>query len=133
MNKKKQFLLFSLLILVVFIAYSIRKIRLKNDFVITYGSVVEVIRSKSTKIKFQIEKDEPFSYPVMFTNKRRQKCKSLFKRKEKELKTYTFPVAHRTGNKNNAEILLFEWQYRKFNIEIPDSLEAIVKELSNCQ
>jgi hypothetical protein len=61
------------------------------------------------------------------------KCESEVKERLSEIKKIRFPVVFDKKDTSNAEILLFKSQYEKYGLEIPDSLQKLVNELSKCE
>ncbi len=130
MKLKTSTILFILLcILGVFMLYYKAKL-LRDNFEVTTGRVIKVSAGKKKSITFEMKGEQPFfptrmrgSYGCGHRNVKRQ----LHVVREME-----FPVVYQKGNRQNAQILLFERQYKGFKLEVPDSLANIVADLSKC-
>jgi len=61
------------------------------------------------------------------------KCRNMIEKKLKKLQKIKFPVVYLPSNHQNARILLFESQYIRYGVDIPEHLVEIVKELSECE
>ena len=59
-------------------------------------------------------------------------CRSLIKRRLNDMAKLDFPVVYSSKNPRHSKILIFDYQYEKYNVEIPKELEEIVRELSQC-
>ncbi len=133
---KKVPLFFIIICVLGVFMYFFKKDRLATQGVLKEGTIVELRKKKRTRlyVRFNIKGAEPLPFAETWRMKVSGNiCKSALKSNLEELKKYTFPVIQDPKMNNNAEILLFEKQYEKFGVEIPENLKPIVAKLSDCQ
>lgn len=118
-----------LLVALVFIIAKVRNDRLYNNFELTEGRIVKVTYGQSKTLQFKMDGYKPKYNPSIGIG---YKCRNLVANSMNELTKFKFPVIYEKGNRANHQILLFEKQYKKAKIKIPDSLKQVVKKLSEC-
>ena len=132
---KFHYLFFTLFILLAAIALAINHVKesdLASDFSVTSGHYVGFSRGVKTGGGIR------FSY-LVGGQRYVEKCKSpsvscqknLFLY-DKILKSKSWVVLYERGNPENSEILIFLDQYKKYGLEVPDSLYREVRLLSDC-
>lgn len=109
----------------------IRDKNLKNNFVISQGYVTHVSSGGkgSGGISFTYAENKS-PYSIKFRKSRQ--CEKRLRAHLKEVKQLIFPVVYNPQNTRSAEILLFSDQYENFDLEVPDSLQHIIRILSEC-
>lgn len=132
MKPKLFWLLVFLSISAVFITSKISENKLLNNFEQSQGTILKIYFGGKgpTGIKFTFDGIKSSNKPILSCS---ISCKEEVRKRLKELQKYKFPVVYLPSHHINAEILLFESQYKKYDIEMPKELEEIIAELSICE
>lgn len=125
-------IIFSLMTLMVIFFNLYNKKQLKTSFLHTKGKVVKLSsggNSGSVHFRFGENIDAKRDNNMRITW---PSCRSLIRKELFKIQRLEFPVVYSPQNLDNAEILIFEDQYEKFGVEIPDEVSDMVKLLSEC-
>ncbi|MEL6669729.1 MAG: hypothetical protein AAFO91_11670 [Bacteroidota bacterium] len=61
------------------------------------------------------------------------KCERYLMGNEDALRQYTFPVAYDATDPSNAELLVVQSQYDRYELDVPDEIEEIIRIISTCE
>ena len=128
-NKKPYILLFILLIIaIIFSVRHYKSIKLQNNYLKTEGRFVRSNYNLPHEFKYKFKEHKTKYLPIL--NIPFPSCKKYLRNKMIDLEKFSFPVVYEKGNPKNSEILIFNSQYKKYNIEIPEPLKDVVNKNS---
>lgn len=130
MNTKHFFWILVVLIFGILLKQKLNKKELYKNYILTSGRIVNYESWKFRKVEFlidNIELKEKASMGIPFPS-----CGDRIYDKLNEISQIKFPVIYLNEDKMNHEILIYNKQYERLGISVPDSLKSIVNELSNC-
>lgn len=132
MSRKLYFFIVILTLFSVQLCVLVKDKELLDNFRLGSGKVTGVRAGVVTGggIQFKIDKFHT-KYNILMAQS--NACESLVSKQLHVLKKFNFPVVYLPSNPSNAEILLFESQYKKFGLKIPEELIEIVEALSECE
>ena len=130
--KNKTFLIVSFfLVLIVLVFHYTKEKKLTREFKQSFGVVHKVVDGKNGGgIHFTYKEFNGDYKPLTWNG---SDCNEIVRRDLVILQKYKFPVVYLSSDHTNAEILLFESQYKRFGLDIPEELINIVSELSICE
>ena len=129
---KPKYFFWFLIVLVISIIIFQKSNRedLYRNYELSSGRIVHYQSWRTRKVEFKIDNlilEQNASMGIIFPG-----CGDLIRENFDKLKALKFPVIYSKDNVLNHEILIFRKQYEKAGLEIPDSLQSIVYELSAC-
>lgn len=132
MKPKTFWIIVIILLIVTYVNIFYREKLLLSNSSHGYGYVIRVDSGVKTGggIIFRL-KDIDTPYNLTFSKS--VPCERAVVKILPQLKGVYFPVIYESSNPSNAKILLFKGQYEKYGVEIPEELEAIVADLSECE
>ena len=132
-SRNKILIFLALLFLLVFCCRVYLKNQLNKTYSHSSGKIIKLNSggpSGSIHFKFKENEKSKLNNTMTITW---QSCRSIIRQEMKTLQQLEFPVVYSKNNFDNAEILFFEDQYEKFEIEIPSEIREIVRTLSSCK
>jgi len=108
----------------------LNKRNLYNNYVFSKGEITKYKSWKFREVQFVIEGiklEDNASMTIFFPG-----CGKCISKHLKELKQHNFPVIYNKEDSTNHEILIFNKQYQKLEIAIPDNVKSIVDKISKC-
>jgi hypothetical protein len=130
METRHIFWFLFVLVIGILTYHEINRKKLYRNYNITTGRIVKYESWKMRRVEFLIdnlELEENASMEIPFPS-----CGDNISSNINKLKQLKFPVIYSKANKMNHEILIYRKQYEKIGLEVPDSLNSLVDELSNC-